>query len=156
MSDSVRKWQEDLKPKQAVAVVALATGETNTTAAAQAGVTRPTLYEWRQEPKFQRALQAMTRYLEADTYDLAVAGRNLATRRLMAILTTPGAPNVEVIRAAALLLRTPLRSREELKEDPLPTTAKSFAGMAREFIAEAQGAQAALEVAERQDCIPDS
>lgn len=155
MSTFVRKRQpdsvEDLNPNQVVAVLALAGGQTTTAAAAQAGVSRQAVYEWRQDPAFRRALQEMTRHLEAETYDLAIAGRNLATRRLMAILNDPESTRSEVIRAAALLLRAPVRSREEMKEYPLPSLpgGSVLTRAALAVQAEMDGEEAAREVLDR-------
>lgn len=57
MSESARSYILDLPPKQQVAAVALAAGETQLEAAALAEVDPKTIYRWRQAPIFIAAVE---------------------------------------------------------------------------------------------------
>lgn len=51
--------QAGLTPEQELAVFALASGASDTQAASQAGVSRQALWQWRQKPEFQVALNGV-------------------------------------------------------------------------------------------------
>lgn len=68
---------DELTPAQRLAVAAVVAGQTYITAARAAGVTRRTVYAWRQQPAFERAVDRLSR----DALDAAaVRVRNLMLR----------------------------------------------------------------------------
>jgi hypothetical protein len=116
-----------LTPQQLQVVDALSSGATLTDAAAQAGIHRNTVANWRNSPDFREAL-AITRYDRALLYrDRAVELADLAFETLRAVLTDPKSSPSTRLRAALFIIDKVSTPPKFEKEKPAVTADLSAA-----------------------------
>jgi hypothetical protein len=118
--DSARS-RDGLTARQLAAIAALVEGKPVAKAAAAAGVLESTLYRWRQDPAFQKALQrAEDAAFAATLAALRRAGAQAVAVCVELMRPAPAAPDARVparalrLRAAGLVLGHLLKSNEDL------------------------------------------
>lgn len=103
---------DNLTPRQKRAIVAIVAGQPMARAAAEAGVSRDTLYRWARRPDFSAAInQGTAEQVEMLSRRLVTLGSH-ALQALAEALTNPDTPQGVKVRAADSVLNRLLQLRE--------------------------------------------
>ena len=142
----------DLSPQQLQVVGALSMGATLTDAAAQAGVHRNTVCNWRRSlPDFRNALE-QAQFDRASLYrDRALALADLAFEALRKVLTNPESSASALLRAATFIIEKAVAPPLAMKEKPA-SMEDLFAAMAEADRAPLRRDQPAQPPADAQKC----
>jgi transcriptional regulator with XRE-family HTH domain len=92
---------------QSKALAGFASGLTLTEIAAIAGVSRQTIYNWREDPNFHRAATACTKEYVDTLRDQLLTLSRKALARIEAILDDPNASHTIALKAALAILNRP-------------------------------------------------
>lgn len=107
--------ETDLTPKQAAAITALLTQNSESAAAAAAGVGRTTLYRWQSTPAFKAALASAELAL-IDQSVRRLLGLQEAALAVLSDLMATGTPAIK-LRAACCVLEFGTRMRDLRNEE---------------------------------------